>query len=81
MWYIQSTMKTITVKVIPRSSKNELVEQKDGTYKAKLTAPPVDGEANKALIKLLAQEFNVAKSLIRIVKGESAKTKIIALDI
>lgn len=80
MWYSRNTMKKITVKVIPRSSKNELVKQKDGTYKAKLTAPPVDGEANKALIKLLAQEFNVAKSLIRIVKGESAKTKIIALD-
>ncbi len=74
-------MKKIIVKVIPRSSKNKLIAQADGTYKAKLTAPPVDGAANKELIQLLAQKFRVAKSLIEIVKGESGRTKVIQIDV
>jgi uncharacterized protein len=74
-------MKKITIKVIPRSSQNKLVLLEDGTYKAKLTAPPVDGEANAALIKLLSKEFNVAKSCIHLIKGESGRVKIISIDI
>lgn len=73
-------MKTITVKVIPRSSKNEVVgEMDDGILKVKLTAPPVDGEANKALIKLLADYFGVSKSSVRILKGERGKVKVVEI--
>lgn len=75
-----SFMKTITVKVIPRSSKNEVVgEMDDGILKVKLTAPPVDGEANKALIKLLADYFGVSKSSVRILKGERGKVKVVEI--
>lgn len=67
----------IYVKVIPRSSKNEVMKISEGEYKVKLTAPPVDGEANKMLIKILADHFNVAKNSIAIIGGKSAKKKIL----
>lgn len=67
----------IYVKVIPRSSLNKVEKVSEGEYKVKLTAPPVDGEANKMLIKILADYFDVPKSSVEIVGGKSAKTKII----
>ena len=71
----------IKIKVLPRSSRNEVVgEMADGTLKIKLTAPPVDGKANEALIKLLAEHFSVTKSKIRIVSGATSKNKIIEIE-
>jgi len=69
----------IKVKVIPKSSQSKVVEEKDGFLKVKLTSAPVDGEANKELIKLLAKHFKKAKSGIEIVKGLKAKEKIIKI--
>jgi len=51
----------------------------DGTLKVKLTAPPVDGEANKKLIELLSKEFGVAKSKVKIVKGEASRRKVVEI--
>ncbi len=69
----------IYVKVIPRSSRNEVTKIAEGEYKVKLTAPPVDGEANKMLISVLSEYFGVPKSSLTIVGGKSAKTKIIEI--
>ncbi len=71
----------IYVKVIPRSSRNEVIGLAEGEYKVKLTAPPVDGEANKMLIHLLARFFKVSKSSVEIIGGKSAKIKIIEISI
>lgn len=73
-------MKTFTVKVISRSSKNEIKKQEDGSYRVKLTAPPVDGAANEALIKFLSKELGVSKSKISILKGETGRKKIIQIQ-
>jgi uncharacterized protein (TIGR00251 family) len=67
----------IYIKVSPRSSKNEVAMISEGEYKVKITAPPVDGEANEMLIKVLATHFGVSKSCVQIVGGKSAKTKIV----
>lgn len=72
-------MQQLTIKVIPRSSKNELITLADETYKVKLMAAPVDGAANEALIKFLSAEFGVAKSCVRIVKGETSRNKIVEI--
>lgn len=69
----------IYVKVIPRSSKNEVTRISEGEYKVKLTAPPVDGQANTMLIKILAEHLGVSKSCLTIIGGKSAKTKIIEI--
>ena len=80
-------------KVITRSSKNEVLgidnlNQLDFKFKDNsidklpelkiyLTAVPVDGKANKELIKLLSKELNIGKSKINIIRGEKNKEKII----
>jgi hypothetical protein len=66
--------------VIPRAGKNEVIKITEGEYKVKLTAPPVDGEANAMLIKILADYFKVAKSNIEIVGGKSARTKMVDIN-
>ncbi len=73
--------KIISVFVIPRSSKNEILPIADGNYKIKITAAPIDGEANKKLIELISEYFDISKSCIEIVKGIRGKKKIIELDI
>jgi uncharacterized protein len=68
----------ITVRVIPRSSRNAL-EWEQGMLKARLTAPPVDGAANAALINLLAQRLSVPRRSSSIVRGETARQKTLAI--
>ena len=67
----------IYIKVSPRSSKNEVQKISEGEYKVKLTAAPVDNQANEMLIRVLAQHFDVPKSSLTIVAGKTAKIKII----
>jgi uncharacterized protein len=70
----------ITVRVTPRSSKNEISEiLDDGTIKVRLTAPPVEGKANQALIDFLAGVLDVAPGQIEIVAGLSGKDKLITV--
>ncbi|MFA6424153.1 MAG: DUF167 domain-containing protein [Candidatus Magasanikbacteria bacterium] len=74
-------MPKLKIRVLPRSSKNEVIgKMSDGTLKIKLTAPPVDGKANDALIKLLADYFNISKSKIKIVSGNTSKNKMIEIE-
>lgn len=66
------------IRVLPRSSKNEIVGlMANGALKVKLTAAPVDGKANDALITLLAKHFEVSKSKIKIVRGGTSKDKVV----
>jgi len=67
----------IYLKVIPRSSRNLVEKISEGEYRVHLTAPPVDGKANEALVKLLAEYFDVAKSAIEIVGGKSSSRKMV----
>ncbi|HEX8396493.1 MAG TPA: DUF167 domain-containing protein [Pyrinomonadaceae bacterium] len=64
-----------TARVVPRASKSEIVGARDGALKIRLAAPPVEGAANEELIKTLAKYFDVSKSAVEIVSGETAKTK------
>lgn len=71
----------LAVKVIPRSSKSEVVgKMADGTLKVKVTAPPVDGEANDAVREVMANYFGVKKREVRIVKGKSGKRKVVEVQ-
>lgn len=71
----------IYAKVIPRASKNEIVKISEGEYKIKITAPPVDNQANEALVEIIAEHFEVPKSLVKIVGGKTARTKIIDISV
>lgn len=85
-----STMKTktsganehraiIDIVVTPRSSASE-VRVEEGAVRVKLNSPPAEGKANEECIKLLSKALDVAKSSVRIVKGEKSRTKRIAVD-
>jgi hypothetical protein len=76
-----NTLRTpIRVKVLPRASRNEVVGLEDGVFKVKLTAPPLEGKANKALRALLAKKLGLSKSRIAISSGERSRLKTLSID-
>jgi uncharacterized protein (TIGR00251 family) len=68
----------INVRVIPRSGKN-LIEWETGGLKVRLTAPPVNGAANEALVALLARCLELHTRDIRIVHGMTGRHKIVEI--
>jgi hypothetical protein len=70
----------LAVRVQPRASRNELGgvvgEGQEARVALKLTAPPVEGAANKAAREFLAEAFGVAKSAVALVAGEKAREKV-----
>ena len=70
---------TYEVKVTPKAKRNSI--QKEGAvWKVCLSAPAVDGKANKALIEFLAEYFNVRKGQIEIIKGLKSRRKTISIE-
>lgn len=69
----------LTFKITPNSSKNEFLKCGDG-IKIKITAPPVDGKANKFLTEFLSKTFKVPKTSIKLVRGETSKEKTILIN-
>ena len=67
------------VAVQPRSSRAAIEGERKGTLRIRLTAPPVDGAANKQCVELLAKALHVPKSALEIVSGSSSKRKRIKL--
>jgi uncharacterized protein len=73
---------TLTLTVTPRSSRNQLELQGDGELRVRITAPPVDGAANAALLKFLATRLDISRSRLTLAAGEGSRHKrIFALDI
>ena len=66
----------ICLKIIPNSSKNDLIIE-DEFIKVKVTAQPIENKANKALIEYLSKLFKIPKTNIEILKGEVSKDKTI----
>jgi uncharacterized protein (TIGR00251 family) len=67
------------VRVISRASRNEIESVTGNALKVRVTAPPVEGAANKALIELLAERLKIRKSQIEIVAGQTSKHKMISV--
>jgi hypothetical protein len=79
---IKETQNSVTFKVrlIPRSSRNAVLGEQEGALKIALSAPPVEGAANQALIKFLAEVLGVRKSAIKIMAGGKSKNKTIRIE-
>jgi hypothetical protein len=68
------------VRVQPRASRNEIAGTLGDALRVRLTAPPVDGAANEALIAFLAQTFDVSPRRVRILSGATSRTKIVEVE-
>jgi uncharacterized protein (TIGR00251 family) len=69
----------ITARVIPRAAKNKIEKISGNVYKIWVTSAPVDGKANDMVIKLLASRFKVSKSSLKIIRGKTARNKILEI--
>ncbi|MEY3218853.1 MAG: hypothetical protein RIT27_210 [Pseudomonadota bacterium] len=67
------------VQIQPKSSKDEVVGIRGETLKIKITAPPIDGKANAHLCNWIAKLFDVPKSRVSILKGETHKIKTLLI--
>ena len=70
---------TIDILVQPRASRAKIGPVHDGRLKVAVTSPPVDGEANAAVIELLAKTLGVARSAIEVIAGASSRRKIVRI--
>lgn len=71
----------LAVKVQPRSAKTYITDlMDDGTIRIKLNAPPVEGKANEALIKYLANILGIKESFIEIKSGHTSRKKLVKID-
>ena len=68
------------IKIVPNSSKNDLIIE-DEFIKVKVTAQPIENKANKALVEFLSKRFKVPKTSIEIVKGDTSKEKTLHFSI
>ncbi|GBC62820.1 YggU family protein [Desulfonema ishimotonii] len=71
---------SLRIFVQPKSSKNMVVGLHGDALKVKLTAPPVDGAANKMCVKFLAKSFGLSKSSVEILSGHTGRTKQVLLQ-
>jgi uncharacterized protein (TIGR00251 family) len=70
----------LAIRVTPRARRDEIVEVlADQTIKVRLTAPPVEGKANEALIEFLAKVLDVPRSKIEIIAGETGRDKLVSI--
>ena len=70
----------VRLKIVPNSSKNELILE-DEFIKVKITAQPIENKANKALIEYLAKKFKLPKTSVSIIKGETSKDKTLLFSV
>ncbi|MEX2182876.1 MAG: DUF167 domain-containing protein [Chloroflexota bacterium] len=68
------------VRLTPRASSDRVDGVVDGTLRARVGAPAVEGAANNALIRLIADELGVARRDVRIVAGASGRRKLLVVD-
>jgi uncharacterized protein (TIGR00251 family) len=73
-------MRILRLKVKPGSREDVLTEMQDGTWLARVRAPPVDGKANAAVVALVARHFKLRKAQVTIKSGASGRQKLLQLE-
>lgn len=72
---------TLRVRVKPNAKASSLAQELDGSWVARLKAPPVDGKANEELIALVAEHFGCRKAAVRITAGVTARVKRLTVNL
>lgn len=70
----------IEVRLRPRGHRDELLGMQESVLQARVTAPPVDGKANRALCRLVARRAGVAPSRVSVVRGEKSRNKLVRVE-
>lgn len=70
----------IPVRLTPRGGRDRVDGVVEGTLRVRVAAPPVDGAANRSLVALLASELGVPRGAVRIVSGDTGRTKVVEVD-
>lgn len=70
----------IEVRLRPRGHRSQLMGISDGVLQARVTAPPVDGRANKALCRMIAKRIGIAPSKVSVVQGEKSRNKVVRVE-
>lgn len=71
---------SLGVRLQPKAKKNQVIGELDGTLKLAVTAPPIEGRANEACIRFLAELLKVARSSVTIAAGVSSRNKVIRVE-
>lgn len=69
----------LRVRVQPRASRTEIAGEHDGALKIRIAAPPVEGEANRELVRFVAKTLGVAASRVSLVSGAAGRTKLLEI--
>lgn len=70
----------IEVRLQPRGSRDELLGWRDGVLRAKVSAPPAEGKANRSLCRLIAKRVGVPPSCVSVVRGEKSRDKVVRVE-
>lgn len=65
--------------VQPKASKNEIIGPHNNELKIKITSPPVDGQANEAVIRFIAKTLSISKNEVQLIRGESSRHKVLKI--
>jgi uncharacterized protein (TIGR00251 family) len=72
---------TFTIRVTPRASASAVGGERDGALLVRVSAPPVDGKANDAVVELLANALDLPRSAVRLEQGAAARTKRVSVPL
>ena len=70
---------SFTIRVTPRASANVVTGERDGVLLVRVTAPPVEGKANDAVVVLLAKALGTPRGSVRVVRGAGSRTKRVSV--
>jgi uncharacterized protein len=77
---LSSASGRIRVHLTPRARREAIDGWRDGILRVRVTAPPIEGRANEALVRLIAAALKIAPSRVRVVAGASARTKLVEVE-
>jgi uncharacterized protein (TIGR00251 family) len=70
----------ISIRLQPRSKREEVVGARGDVIVVRVTAPPVDGKANAALCRLIARSVRVSSSRVTVVRGQTSREKVVRVE-
>lgn len=71
----------LDLSVVPGAKRTELIGLHDGALRVRLAAPPVDGKANEALLKWIADELGLSQRSVQLLRGASSRRKQLLLEL